>query len=98
METHTTTYPPETSANTQRSDGWMRRLVLHLRSRRRLQIEERIARLTAELEYWRGKTTEKGTIPEHICDDIAARLGEIAALRVRLVHILEKQKKSCRIR
>jgi hypothetical protein len=49
-----------------------------------LQIEERIARLEAELQYWRGKTTEKGTIPEHICNDISARLGEIAALNVRL--------------
>ena len=30
MNTHTTTTPPETSANTQRSDGWMGRLVLPL--------------------------------------------------------------------
>ena len=27
MKTHTTTTPQETSANTQRSDGWMRRFV-----------------------------------------------------------------------
>ena len=33
MKAHTTTTPPETPANTQRSDGWMRRLVLHLRGR-----------------------------------------------------------------
>lgn len=84
MKTHTTTTTSETPANTQRSEGWMGRLVRHLRSRRRLQIEERIARFEAEVEYWRGKTTEKGTIPEHICDDISARLGEIAALNVRL--------------
>lgn len=31
MKTHTTTCPPETSANTQSSDGWMRRLVRILR-------------------------------------------------------------------
>jgi len=30
MKTHTTTKPPEPPVNTQRSDGWMRRLVRHL--------------------------------------------------------------------
>lgn len=58
----------------------------YFRTKRRLKIEERIARLTAEIDYWRNKITSRGTLPEHICDRISKQLGEIAALRVRLEH------------
>lgn len=83
------TTPPKQSAATQEKTGggWMRRLVLHLRSRRVLKLQERIAQLTAENEYWKGKVTPNGTLPERICDDIGGRLGEIAALRVRLDYL-----------
>jgi len=64
--------------------GRVFRLVRHLRSQRKLKIEERIAWLTAKVEYWSTKTTPNGTLPERICDDISDWKGEIAALSVRL--------------
>ena len=83
-----TTTPKESNAAKQKTGGgWMRRFVLHLRSRRVLKLQERIAQLTAENEYWKGKVTLNGTLPERICDDIGGRLGEIAALRVRLDYL-----------
>jgi len=87
MKNDTTSTKESNATKEKTGGGWMGRLVLHLRSRRRLQIEERIAQLTAENEYWKGKVTPNGTLPERICDDIATRLGEIAALKVRLVHL-----------
>ena len=91
MINDTTTTKETDVAKQETGGGWMRRPILHLRSRRVLRLEERIAQLSAENEYWKGKVTPNGTLPERICDDIAERLGEIAALRVRLNYLQNVQ-------
>lgn len=87
MNINTATPKESNAAKEKTGGGWMGRLVLHLRSRRVLKLQERIARLTAQNEYWKRKVTPNGTLPERICYDIGGRLGEIAALRVRLDYL-----------
>lgn len=52
MKTHTTTIPPETPANTQRSDGWMGRLVRSLRLRRLREAMVSAAYWEAQEKAW----------------------------------------------
>lgn len=56
----------------------------HFRRMRCAGIEGRIAELTAKNEYWQGITNP---LPEHVCNDIADRCGQIAALKVRLAYL-----------
>lgn len=68
------------------SKSWMEQFFTYFRSRRELKINEKIARLTAEIEFWKGKTELDGTIPMSVCYEISEKIGTIAFLMVRLDH------------